>query len=360
VPKPAGFRFYHTHVAAFGDLNRGTYTGQAGPVYIEPKNDPGAYDREVFLVMKEFLPSFSQGGDMAQDALAGGMIPALKEMGAKADRDARVKTKGFEVGYELFCINGRMRGHGEPVRVKQGERVLFHVLNASATEIRSLALPGHVFRVVSLDGNAVPTPAHVPVLWLGTAERVSAIVEMNRPGVWLMGDLADDDRGHGMGIVVEYAGQRGKPQWIAPKPFHWDYTRFGKATAPAAPDETMEFTIVKRNGALAGFNQWTLNDIPFSMKTLKPVYTIRQGRRYRLKFRNASDDIHPLHLHRHSFELTSFAGRSTAGVMKDVVMLGGYQELAFDFVADNPGKTLFHCHQQLHMDFGFMSLFDYA
>ncbi|MGC2828034.1 MAG: multicopper oxidase domain-containing protein, partial [Candidatus Acidiferrum sp.] len=31
-----------------------------------------------------------------------------------------------------------------------------------------------------------------------------------------------------------------------------------------------------------------------------------------------------------------------------------------DFVADNPGLTLFHCHQQLHMDFGFMTLFDYA
>src|SRR5207248_6399559 len=26
VPKPAGFRFYHTHVVAGGDLNRGTYT----------------------------------------------------------------------------------------------------------------------------------------------------------------------------------------------------------------------------------------------------------------------------------------------------------------------------------------------
>ena len=44
------------------------------------------------------------------------------------------------------------------------------------------------------------------MLWLGTAERVSAIVEMNNPGVWVMGDLADDDRNHGMGIVVEYAG----------------------------------------------------------------------------------------------------------------------------------------------------------
>ena len=101
-----------------------------------------------------------------------------------------------------------MLGHGEPIRVKQGERVLFHVLNASATEIRSLALPGHVFRVVALDGNPVPTQAEVPVLWLGTAERISAIVEMKQPGVWVLGDLSDDDRGHGMGIVVEYAGDK--------------------------------------------------------------------------------------------------------------------------------------------------------
>jgi FtsP/CotA-like multicopper oxidase with cupredoxin domain len=96
------------------------------------------------------------------------------------------------------------------------------------------------------------------------------------------------------------------------------------------------------------------------MAAMKPLYTVRQGRRYRLKFRNASDDIHPLHLHRHSFELTRVAGKSTSGVMKDVVMLGGFQEAEFDFVADNPGLTLFHCHQQLHMDFGFMALFRYA
>ena len=72
--------------------------------------------------------------------------------------------------------------------------------------------------------------------------------------------------------------------------------------------------------------------------------------------RNASDDIHPIHLHRHSFELTNICGKPTSGVFKDVVMLGGYQETQIDFVADNPGLTLFHCHQQLHMDFGFMTL----
>ena len=262
---------------AGSDLNRSTYTGQAGPVYIEPAQEPGAYDREVFLVLKEFGPSFSHGGDMASDMLTGAPIKALQDIGKEADEAAKGTLKGYEVDYELFGINGKMLGHGEPIRVKEGERVLFHVLNASATEIRSLALPGHVFRVVALDGNPVPAQAEVPVLWLGTAERVSAIVEMRHPGVWVLGDLDDDDRRRGMGVVVEYAGRTGKPQWAKPAPFRWDYSRFGKADAAAAPDETMEFTIVKHNAAANGFNLWTLNGEAFSMERNTPVFSRRSS-----------------------------------------------------------------------------------
>ena len=83
-------------------------------------------------------------------------LEATGESAMKASL-AKGMPHGYEVGYRYFTINGRMLGHGEPVRVKQGERVLFHVLNGSATEIRSLALPGHSFKVVALDGNAVPT-----------------------------------------------------------------------------------------------------------------------------------------------------------------------------------------------------------
>jgi FtsP/CotA-like multicopper oxidase with cupredoxin domain len=168
------------------------------------------------------------------------------------------------------------------------------------------------------------------------------IVAMNHPGIWAMGDLADDDRGDGMGIVVEYSGRQGKPQWTKPQPFHWDYARFGRAnTTPASPDEMIEMTIVKHNAALNGFSQWTLNGEAFSTDTMKPMFTLNKGRRYRLKFHNASDDIHPLHLHWHSFELTRLGGKPTAGVIKDVVMLGGFQELEFDFVADNAGGRCF-------------------
>ena len=245
TPRPSGLRFYHTHVRAGADLSRGQYNGLAGPVYIEPRNHPGNYDREIFLTLKEFEPTLSRGGDMDMDFLSPGTpVAPLKEAGEKAMKASLAKgmPHGYEVGYGSFTINGRMLGHGEPVRVKAGERVLFHVLNASATEIRSLALPGHSFELVAMDGNALPKPVRVPGLWLGTAERVSAVVEMNHPGVWIMGDLADDDRHHGMGIVVEYAGRQSKPLWIAPPHYKWNYTHFGNLQAAPQPDQVFDMT----------------------------------------------------------------------------------------------------------------------
>lgn len=365
APRPAGFRFYHTHNRAGANLSAGQYSAQVGPVYIEAKNEPGRYDREIFLVLKEFEPTFSRGGDMAQDFLSPATpVKELKDAGESAMKASLAKgtPKGYEVGYGSFTINGRMLGHGEPVRVKQGERVLFHILNGSATEIRSLALPGHTFEVVALDGNVVPNPAKVPLLWIGTAERISAIVEMNHPGVWVMGDLDNDDRRHGMGTVVEYAGRAGKPLWIPPQPHRWNYTVFGKQGAAPTPDETFEMTFVKDNAAEEGFNRWTINGAAYAMtgEIMPAAFHLHEGKRYRILMRNASDDIHPIHLHRHSFELTNVNGRLTSGVMKDVAMLGGYQIMEIDFVADDPGLTLFHCHQQLHMDYGFMTLFDYV
>src|SRR6185437_10675303 len=84
-PRPAGFRFYHTHNRAGANLSAGQYSGQVGPVYIEPKNNPGQYDREVFLVLKEFEPTLSRGGDMEIDFLAPqARVPDLESRGEAA------------------------------------------------------------------------------------------------------------------------------------------------------------------------------------------------------------------------------------------------------------------------------------
>lgn len=360
-PKPTGFRWYHTHASAGADLSLGLYTGLAGPVLIEPRSDPGAFDQEVFLTLKEFGPYFNRiemPATFLAPQIRSRALFDLDQVAIKASL-ARGRQPGWQLGYNYFTINGRMLGHGEPIRVRQGERLKLQVLNASASEIRSLALPGHAFEVVSLDGNPVPRPAKVPVLWLAPGERIGAIVTMTNPGVWVLGDLDNGARQGGMGIVVEYAGAGGSPQWRRSEAYLWDYRQFAQASARAAePDETIELTIATEYGANDGFDVFTINGQPFSMQRMQPMFHTRLGRRYRLNLKNATDDVHPLHLHRHTFELTSIGGQPTAGLKKDVVMIGQYQEMTIDFTADQPGLSLFHCHMQPHMDAGFMALFD--
>ena len=161
----------------------------------------------------------------------------------------------------------------------------------------------------------------------------------------------------GLGVVVEYAGRKGDPVWRDPAPSTWDYSVFAKAGETPPPDET--FTVTFRDiGPVGGakFDSWTINNKswPDTERLM-----VRQGRRYRLILRNGSGDQHPMHLHRHSFEIASIGTKKMSGLRKDVVNVMPLETVAVDFVADNPGDTLLHCHQQLHMDYGFMQLIEY-
>jgi FtsP/CotA-like multicopper oxidase with cupredoxin domain len=337
VARPAGTRWYHTHMPAGRNLSRAMYTGQFGMLYVEPKSDAGRYDTESLLCLH-------------------GWKPYLSTMGGEGS---------LEAVYQIFSINGRALGHGEPLRVREGQKVLFRILNASATQPHRLALAGHQFMVISLDGNPVPAPRTVNVLSLAPAERVDAIVTMNSPGVWIMGDVDDEVRNKGLGIIVEYENRKDTPRWVAPDAGAWDYTIFGSPSEASlgssgkVPEQIEVIPMVFRL-KFAGRNwvdHWTINGKEYGKSD--PIL-VRTNHRYRLRMDNQSDDDHPVHLHRHSFELRNVAGKSTAGVIKDVVVVPRRKTVEVEFAANNPGSTLFHCHQQLHMDFGFMALFQYA
>jgi FtsP/CotA-like multicopper oxidase with cupredoxin domain len=330
VPRPSGTRWYHSHVHAGRDLKRATYTGQFGFLYVEPKEEPDNYDAEVFLALHGWDPHLDSQGDEGN----------------------------LEVTYSVYSINSHALGSGDPVRVKEGQEVLFRFLNASATDQHRIALPGHKFRVVSLDGNAVPVPRELDVIEMGPAERVDAVVRMNRPGVWMLGEINDQTRNAGLGIVVEYANRTGAPQWNPPANAPWDYTIFGReAETPVPTGGVVPLVFRKKFAGNRWVDHWTINGKSFP-KT-DPI-RVRANSRYRLRFDNQSDEAHPIHLHRHSFELTRFAGKATSGVMKDVVLVPARKQVEVDFTADNPGPTLFHCHQQLHMDYGFMTMVQYG
>jgi FtsP/CotA-like multicopper oxidase with cupredoxin domain len=334
TPRPAGTRWYHSHAMAMTDLNRSTYSGEFGFLIVEPTGDPGRYDREIMLAAHHWEGHWVTG-----------------RKGPPADN-------GLEVMYRSATLGDRMLGHGEPIRVRQGERVLFRLLNASGSMGISLALSGHRFTVIALDGNPVPTPRTVDSVKLDAAERADVIVEMNNPGVWVFGSTDDDDRNIGMGVIVEYARRRREPQWVAPQKRAWDYMAFGQNSVPVKPDESIALKFEKVAGGRGGYNRWLINGK--SWPATNPLLAVVHGKRYRLLMNNNSGDEHPVHLHRHSFEITKVGDKSTSGVMKDTISMRRYTTAEIDFVADNPGNTLFHCHHQDHMDEGFAGLITYT
>jgi FtsP/CotA-like multicopper oxidase with cupredoxin domain len=347
TPYPSGFRYVHTHAMAMSNLNRGTFSGQFGFVWIEPRNNPGRYDQEIYLATHEWSPHLTHNEE-EQDSSPLPQTPPPDMESAQAH--------GWEVAYRYFTINGKCLGFGEPIRVKEGQRVLFHVLNASATESVRLSLPGHQFLVVALDGNPVPHPQRVETLELGVAERLDAVVEMNFPGSFVLGSPNDSHRGKGLGIVVEYANRSGPPQWVKPRNSLWDYTIFGENHPVSEPDVVLPLIFRQTNNSKSGFEQWTINGNCYDDRT-KPT-RLAQGRQYCFVFDNQSDDVHPVHLHRNSFELIDVGGVSTAGIWKDVVMVKNRQQVKVNLGPLQPGLSLFHCHQQLHMDNGFKILFE--
>lgn len=261
-----------------------------------------------------------------------------------------------EVGYRIGSINGKALGHGEPIRVKEGQRVLFHILNASATENIQIALPGHEFLVTALDGNPVPRPRKVPSLDLGAAERVDVIVEMSRPGVWILGSTDDDVRGSGLGILVEYAGYSNVATNARATVALWDYTQFGLQRPSRPADVTLPMVIARIPPGENGMERWTINGK--SYRSSDPPMALHKNMHYRFAFHNTSSDAHPLHLHRSSFELTRIDGKVTSGLLKDVVLIGARQRMEVDWTPEQEGLMFFHCHNQFHMDCGFQMLFD--
>ena len=331
TPNPSGFRWYHTHTFAGKDLHKGQYTGEHGFLFIEPRDHPGRYDQEIFLALHDWDGDLESSGDGAMDPV-----------------------------YNVSTINGRVLGFGDPLRVKSGERVLLHILNSSPSEVHWIAFSGHQFQVIALDGNPVPRPQVVSMLRLAPAERITAVVEMNHPGAWVLGEVRKHIMAAGMGVAVEYSGSSGKPRWDQPQNLLWDYLPFASADPPPqqASAVTIPLVFESRFAGHGAMDHWTINGKSYP-DTVGPLLTA--GQRYRLAFINRSTNDHPVHLHRHTFELRRLPGHpEVQGILKDTILVDAGAQVEVEFTANDPGPTLFHCHQQNHMDAGFMMLFRYA
>ncbi len=188
-------------------------------------------------------------------------------------------------GREYLSFNDTLLSASDPIRVRSGERVLFHFANTSRRRGVTLSLPQHRFQVVALDGYAVPTPRAVSKISVGAGESVDAVVDMNRPGRWILGSSHRGDRAAGIGRLIEYAGTTGAAIEDDYGAAAWHYDDFGAASRDDGP--------------------------------------LRQ----RLTLTNPTREPRSMPFLQHAVELLGVAGRATSGLIKDVVTVPSYTRI---------------------------------
>jgi len=79
---------------------------------------------------------------------------------------------------------------------------------------------------------------------------------------------------------------------------------------------------------------------------------VRLGDRVRIRMANLGMDHHPIHLHGHTFQVTGTEGGripESAWIPGNTVLVGVAQARDIEFVANNPGDWMLHCHLPHHM-----------
>jgi len=342
-----GTYFYHSHVGL--QLDRGL----VGSLVIEPRTDTLAVDREQTLVLDDWL---TMTPEEAMAAMAtspgGGMGMGGGMMGGMASSDP---------AYAGYLANGRITAGAAPITIRPGERLRLRIVNAAAATTFRLGLTGHRLVVTHTDGQEVE-PVTVDTLIIGMGERYDVVVEGTNRGAWAVIAGSADSTVPGVVVPFVYEGEQGT---TAP-PFVWptallngrtlrygDLAGRGLGLNASTSARAIPLTL---SGPMMGGTTWTINGVPYA--SAAPI-TIREGERIRLQFRNASMVRHPMHLHGHFFEIVDPASGRPTGLVKDTVLVEPMGQVHVDFMADNPGRWLMHCHHAYHMEAGMARLVEY-
>ena len=127
---------------------------------------------------------------------------------------------------------------------------------------------------------------------------------------------------------------------MAPPNAPWDYALFANKVEPAERPPvagTFELSFHMMPDLGKPFNIWMVNEKSWpNVDFLK----VKNGKRYRIVFKSGHEDGHPLHLHRHNFEVVKVGDKLTAGLIKDTVRVPRDGSCEVEFVANNPGDSL--------------------
>ena len=379
----AGSFMYHAHVGHQLDL------GLYGPLIVESDvEEPLPYDRDYTLMIDDWRdglgvtePGVHSGGHSAEDSdgptdgptgeptggpaggSSGGQAPrgALDFFGNRSDDDDSEAdppadalpeagaNPGDRLGgrvYPMYLINGRPAADPTTFEVRSGERVRLRLMNIAADTGFVVAIAGHRMTITHTDGMPVE-PVEVEAVRLGMGERYDVVVTADNAGVWQLAAMPEAKKGFARAVLRYTDASASTPPSVDERPAElsgrqasYDELHYaGERTRPATtPDRTYELTLTS-NSRINGQRYPEADPLE-----------VEAGQLVRFRLTNMAALAHPMHLHGHPFWVDTPSGR---GPVKDTMLVppnGGVG--SFDFVADNTGQWLFHCHNHYHMENG--------
>ena len=341
TPPDAGTYWYHTHMRSWVQQA----LGLAG-VLIVDEAEPPQVDHDLVCALDDWRLDDDLQFDRAS-------------LGALHDWAHEGRTGN------VFTVNGKVL---ETYRVAAGERVRLRLVNIANSRVMNLLLHEAAASVIAIDGQPVkPYPLEKGGITLGPGGRMDLMIDMTgEPGQASL--LEQVHRGYAYEVArFEYAASPKRnelldtPIALPPNPLNAqnlpsDFKRVpltmeGGAMGRMAEAEYQGQTMSLRDLARQHSLVWALNGI--AGKPEEPLFRVPRGTAISLETKNATRWPHAMHLHGHHVQYDR-----SPGIWRDTVLFDGQESGAMQFVADNPGKWLIHCHMVEHMAGGMVTWFE--
>jgi FtsP/CotA-like multicopper oxidase with cupredoxin domain len=358
--RQSGTYWYHSH------YQLQEQTGLAGPLVIEARDEPHAYDRDVVVFLSDWL-------DQPPETV----VPQLRMQQPPTEATKMRKPSGLQfpdgkpfeidVNFPGYLVNGKPASDPWILQVQRGERIRLRFINGSAATFFRIALDGHDLELIATDGQPV-VPLTVSNLVMASAERYDALVTIAASGSFTLHASALGTDLQAIG-VIHTADAAPKPNTAMPK---FTGTAGGLAnyaalkspyptTLPEGPVKTFELDL---GGQMMKY-LWSIGGQVYpemySPDGKAEPLVINAGDRVRIRFTNSTMMFHPMHLHGHFFRVLPKPGAwdDPTAPLKDSVGVGPMQKVDIEFFADNPGRWFFHCHNMYHMLAGMARVVQY-
>ncbi|MEM7222713.1 MAG: multicopper oxidase domain-containing protein [Pseudomonadota bacterium] len=325
----SGTYWYHSH------YQLQEQQGIHGPMVIEAKAEPLAYDREYVIFLNDWLHSSPYE-----------VVPNIRKGAESGEMQMSDGPDLADVDYPSFLLNGRGPKDYWSGVARPGERVRLRIINGSSSSFFKVKIDNHPLVITHADGPAV-RPFEVDWVLMGTAECYDVLLTMKDTSATIQVEAL----GGGQALGVLHAPGTAPVANRAKPDFSGRQLAYSQLQAPeptgtsAKPDRVYDLTL---NGNMAKY-VWSMSNQVWP--DADPLIC-KRGELVEVSMKNETPMVHPMHLHGHFFRLILPGQDPRFAALKHTVIVHPKETVRFVFLADNPGRWFFHCHNLYHLETG--------